>query len=407
MEHPAVQWAAALQAARVADFAAAEAAHRVTETSAELERRKIASKEAEEEAKAAEQVQEVAKEELDDMRRAHAAAHAASTSRPGDPCPVCRRTLADDFTRPSPPGEDAALAACRRAENRAKDAAKAATVAATQRDAMSASLADLCSLADQAARRRESELARAVEQLGRGDLSQSDDVLLADLRRAADKSTGDVVNARAEARIKHDAATAAAAEVDPLSRALARRESELATARLALERRQARAETLRCSVPEQLRPVAPLTVSDLTTKLAVVRDRQQELAVVGKELGAIRVELSGVRSQTSELRRRHRDEVERPARDLRRQIEILADRAHNAATILELEALPSPPPGGLAEESNQPGRPWLSLTQPSCTAYVLGKPPLTLRWLPRRTPAWPPCSRRSPRLTRFSSTVFT
>ncbi len=340
-----------LRTAREADVAANEAARRVTEKSAVLKRQEGAAIEAEEEAIATEQAQREEEENLDVVRRVHAAAHAAARSQPGDPCPVCQRTLSEDFTRPSPPGEDVAVAACRATEKRAKDAAKAATVAATQRDESRAALTELSSLAEHATRRRERELARAGEHLGKVDLGQPDADVLAGLRQAVEESRVQVASARADAQTKRDAATAAAAEVEPFAHALKRRDKELAAAWLALERREAQAEMARCSVPESVRPASPLTVSDLEDKLALIHRRQQELAAISTELTEIRAKVSDLRCEAETVRRRQRDEVDRPASELRGKLELLADRVRHAADLLNVEAPPNAPTGGLAEES--------------------------------------------------------
>jgi len=340
-----------LRTAREADVAANEAARSLSEKSAVLERQERAAIEAEEEAIATEQAQRVEEENLDVIRRAHAAAHAAARSQPGDPCPVCQRTLSEDFTRPSPPGEGVAVAACRAAQKRAKEAAKAATVAATQRDESRAALTELNSLAEHATRCRERELARAGEHLGEVDLGQPDAHVLARLRHAVEEAAARVASARADAQTKRDAAIAAAAELDPISVALTRRDKELAAARLALERRETQAEVARCSVPDSVRPASPLPVSDLGDKLALIHRRRQDLDSTSTELAEVRAKLADLRYEAETLRRRQRDEVERPAVELRSKLELLADRVRHAADLLDVEPPPNPSTGGLAEES--------------------------------------------------------
>ena len=62
---------------------------------------------------------------LEVLQRAHAAAHAAEGSQPGDPCPVCQRPLPADFAMPRAPGEAEARAELEVARRAADQATKA------------------------------------------------------------------------------------------------------------------------------------------------------------------------------------------------------------------------------------------------------------------------------------------
>ena len=66
-----------------------------------------------------------ARRALEDIQRAHAAAHAAHGCKPGDPCPVCRRALPTGFSPPSAPGDEEARSELALAEEGSKSASNA------------------------------------------------------------------------------------------------------------------------------------------------------------------------------------------------------------------------------------------------------------------------------------------
>ena len=122
---------------------------------------------------------------LEAVQRAHAAAHAAEGSQPGDPCPVCQRPLPADFAMPRPPGEAEARAKLEAAQRAADQATKAhATAEADLRNAS----ADL-ERVGQAAGLAEATLNNALSELRQvipgADLGVDDDSLLAPLATAS------------------------------------------------------------------------------------------------------------------------------------------------------------------------------------------------------------------------------
>ena len=114
---------------------------------------------------------------LEAVRRAHAAAHAAEGSQPGDPCPVCQRPLPVDFAMPRPPGEAEARSKLKAAQQAAEQATKAH--AAAEADLRNAS-ADL-ERVGQAAGLAEATLNHALSELRQvipgADLGVDDDTL--------------------------------------------------------------------------------------------------------------------------------------------------------------------------------------------------------------------------------------
>ena len=87
-------------------------------------------------------------EELSALRDANAAAHVARQHRAGQPCPVCDRTLPDDFSAPEIVGEQDLLAAVELAE---QDAHRTATAERSRQRAVDVSQQKLLGTADAAA----------------------------------------------------------------------------------------------------------------------------------------------------------------------------------------------------------------------------------------------------------------
>jgi DNA repair protein SbcC/Rad50 len=342
---------AALIAARTATQIALDMATTAATARAVLELREQDAVATERDAQAAEQACVAVADHLDIVRRANAAAHLASASHAGDPCPVCRRTLPDDFVAPIPPDEDGAVTAYAAADKRVKTLTRMANTAAANRDNARTALDDAATAAAKADLAREGALKHAKQLLGTLDLTRSDTELLAALQRAMEDAAAALASTRTAAQVDRDAATAAAAELTPVEQALTARDEALATALSTLERRAVKAKQAAARLPVGYRVAEPLTLDALNAQLTYVEQRQEELEGTAESLAGIRQQLVTVRAERDRIRQRHREEVEQPASELRRRVELLADRVGEAATLLG-ESGPLPrATGGLDEEA--------------------------------------------------------
>jgi DNA repair exonuclease SbcCD ATPase subunit len=342
---------AGLTAARTADQAAHDTATTAATAQAALELREQEAAAAARDAQAAEHAHNAAADHLEVVRRANAAAHLASASHVGDPCPVCQRTLPDDFVAPTPPDEDDAVTADAEAEKRAKMLTKQATTAAANRDNARIARDDATAAAAKAALARDGAFQHAEQLLGAVDLTSSDPELLAALQQVAEDAIVDLETARTAEQEARDAATAATAELAPLEQALTARDDALATARTALGRRAVKVKQAATALPLDYRMADPLTVDALNARLAHVKQRQGELERTTESLTGIRRQLGTVRAERDKTRQRHRTEVEQPASELRRRVELLGDRAEEAATFLGGSGPPPRAIGGLDQEA--------------------------------------------------------
>jgi exonuclease SbcC len=343
---------AALTAARTAAKAAHDTATTASTAQATLDQLQQEAAAAEGDAQAAEQARAAAADHLEVVRRANAAAHLASASHAGDPCPVCQQTLPDDFIAPTPPDEDDALTAYTEADKQARLLTKKATTAAANRDNAHTALDDAATAAAKADLARDDALNHAEQTLsGAVDLTRSDTELLAALQQAADEAAAALDSMRAAAQKKRDAATAAWAELAPLEQALTARDQALAVARQALERHAVKVKQAAAGLPPGYQVAEPLTLGVLTAQLAQVEHQREELERTAESLAGIRRQLTTVRAERDRVRQRHREQVEQPASRLRQRVELLADRAGEAANLLEAAGPPPRAPGGLDQEA--------------------------------------------------------
>jgi DNA repair protein SbcC/Rad50 len=123
---------------------------------------------------------EEAEARLEEVRRQNSAAHAASHSQPGDPCPVCDRPLPETFAPPASANEAAAKTHASECRARATDAGHAASTMAEKArratndaaDALEREAAQLIVLADAtSAALRHAVAIQAVTALGSGEIA--------------------------------------------------------------------------------------------------------------------------------------------------------------------------------------------------------------------------------------------
>lgn len=254
---------AALLTARLARQAVVDANLSVVQGRMKLEKLKNEALDTAAHAKAAEQSHAVIVEQLDALRRAEAAAHAASACRPGDACPICDRTLPDDFVAPTTPGEDVLLKAYASSEKEVKAKNKKAVAAATNLEASVIEL-DAALVGELEAVRR----AKASEQdafllLGVESLDAPDKELLSKVEAAVAAANVALIEAQRNAWAKRQYATRADAEIQPVSEAIRDRKEALARARAALSRRTTKQRETLAELPPIFSIVGPYGVPAL------------------------------------------------------------------------------------------------------------------------------------------------
>lgn len=341
----------ALGAARLATQTARDAAVKLGALAEGLEQREQEAAVAEEQAQAAERVHKETVAHLDAVRRAAAAAHAASASHAGDPCPICERLLPDGFVAPAPPGEDDAQTACAAADKEAKARTRKSITAATSRDTARLALEHAVAAANEAERGRLAAVGQATVLLDGGDLNRDDGELLLESEQTVGTTAAAVAATRAAAQTKRDELTRAEAELRPVDEALMAREKALATARVTLDRRAGKLRSAAEELPGEFRVAEPYGAPTLREQVARIVQRQQELAGTVEQLSGVRLNLAQARATLKQLDMKRRAEISGPAEQLRRDIERLAERAAEAAALLDEPAPPGRSDGSLADDA--------------------------------------------------------
>jgi len=324
----------ALEGARFATQTATDIASEAETAAALLERREREAAEASRLAQAAERAHATAVADLEVVRRSAAAAHAASASHAGDPCPICKRALPEGFVPPEPPGENA-QSVCSAAEEEAKSRVKLATVAATNAETARAALDTALADSREGERRRNEAIERVTQLLGATDLLRSDDELLAASQALVDATATALTDARDQAQARRDEVTGAKAKLRSAEERLTAREKALTVALTTLERRQGKIRESAAGLPADHRVAEPFTVDALSQVLTRVERSQNQLADTAAQLTATRRHSAEARAQLKDIETRRDREIDVPVDRLRRGIERLADRTAQAAGLLE------------------------------------------------------------------------
>jgi exonuclease SbcC len=293
-----------------------------------------------------------AQDALAAIQRAHAAAHAAEASRPGDPCPICQRVLPDDFVTPIAPGDTAARTeradaeeaaqtaastlAARQAELRiAKDDSKEATAAVSHADnALTAALTALQELTPDAI------------------LDSDDDTLLRGLSRAAEDAVNSHQLGTTEAVRLGRQASAAGANLLARQEGLERRRQELDRRQTALTEQRETCHTAAANLPARYRPPPPLSDATLTSIAEQVAARRTELSGFEQDFTQVRTNLERIARDLETLAERRSAEVDKPVQDLTVRLAALAQRVGDVAAHLHLEPPPARPDGSVADQAN-------------------------------------------------------
>jgi exonuclease SbcC len=286
---------------------------------------------------------------LEAVQRAHAAAHAAEGSEPGDPCPVCQRPLPADFAMPRPPGEAEARAKLKAAQRAADQAAKAHTTAEAGLSSASAELERV----GQAAGLAEATLNNALSELRQvipgADLSIDDANLLASLVAASDAAAEAHQRQADEANRLARQAERAADKIATDRRELSRRSTQLGERQESIRERKASYETAAGELPAGYRVNAPLTAEDLADASGRVRRRRTELSEIIKQLEEARTVIDQAGRDLETLNDRLRAEVDVPARQLVLKLSSAEQRLNDLNALLGLSSAPDRLSGSLAD----------------------------------------------------------
>ncbi|MGH9009421.1 MAG: AAA family ATPase, partial [Acidimicrobiia bacterium] len=340
----------ALAAAREAHRKAAEEAGAAQQADTAVEPARLAVEQAEGQLRTAIEAKTRAENNLADIRRANAATHAAEASHPGDPCPICQRTLPADFARPEAPGDQAARAALVDAEN-------SVGAARTAVDKAKGDFTRLEEAARQAHLRRVGAATAATTKLEAlhvlvpsAALDQDDASLLAGLVASANGAEAAASQAAAEQSTLEQQEAADRSSLDASQRELQRRTKELETRELRAAERNRTMERSAEELPPPCRPALPLDSGDLAILAKKVQVRRAELDEVRRELEGLRTKARALELQRSTLVKQRRSEVEEPAGQLDRQLITLAGRLADLFEGLGQPGLPKRAGGGLADQ---------------------------------------------------------
>lgn len=288
---------------------------------------------------------------LEALQRAHAAAHAAEGSQPGDPCPVCQRPLPADFAMPRPLGEAEARAKLTAAQRAAEQATKAHTTA--EADLRNAS-ADL-ERAGQAAGLAEAALNDALSELRRvvpgADLGADDDSLLATLATAAGTAAEVHKERGGQAQQLVRQAELAAADIEARNRELSRRSARLTERRESMRERKASCEKSARELPPGYQVNAPLTAEGITDASERVARRRTELGNVSERLAAARQAIERIGRDLEALDRQLKAQVDGPARQLVLKLSVAEQRLRDLADMLGAPPPPARPSADLSRDA--------------------------------------------------------
>jgi exonuclease SbcC len=302
-------------------------------------------------ARAAEAKRDSASSTLEDVQRAHAAAHAAEGRRPGDPCPVCQRPLPADFAMQPPPGEADARAKLKDARRAAEQATRdCATAEADLRNA-----SDDLKRAGQAAQDAETALQNALTELQQvvpgADLAAEDDTLLAPLAAASSAATNTLEQQASNANDLSRQAERATAETEALRRDVSRRSAQLSRRQEAVRERKASYEKAASELPAGCRIDGPLTAGGLAGASELVRRRRAELSQLSEQLAEAREKVDQIGRELETLNDQLRSQVEGPARQLVVKLSAAEQRLNDLAELLGMSRASARPGGGLADDA--------------------------------------------------------
>ncbi|SCG78080.1 AAA family ATPase [Micromonospora inositola] len=327
--------AGALAAFRQATDAAQHAEEQLTAYRDEVAKLKAHAADASAEAREAERAVEAAEAEDARARRLNATAIAADGCGPGDACPVCQRELPEDFTAPSDATKAGATAL--RAAQKAARRATTEEAAATERAkiAENKTLADALNEVKAAATNLDQVTADVRAVFGDVDLDAPDEQLLHHHAAAVQSAAADREAAEATHGEAHDDYTRADSQVPVLEEEQARRQAAHEEAQADHEATVVRLNRAARGVPRAFRPAHGLLLADITHQRDRAQQRQDELKQLCDRLNDVRSRVAELHTASGLLDTEVNTHVTRPAADLRRQLDTLADRVADAGALLD------------------------------------------------------------------------
>jgi DNA repair exonuclease SbcCD ATPase subunit len=286
---------------------------------------------------------------LEAVQRAHAAAHAAEGSEPGDLCPVCQRPLPADFAMPRPSGEAEARAEREAAQRAAGQAAKDHAIAQAGLRNASDELDRVSQTAGLAERALNNALSELRQVIPGADLSADDDTLLAPLAAASGTAVEAHQKQAGEASQLARQAERAADKTEALRRELSQRSARLGKRQESVRERKASCETAAGELPADYRVNAPLSTEDLVGASERVRRRRAELNEISKRFDEARALIDRTGRDLETLSGQLRAEVDGPARQLVLKLSSAEQRLNDLNALLGLPSAPARPSDSLPD----------------------------------------------------------
>ncbi|RDI25382.1 AAA family ATPase [Lentzea flaviverrucosa] len=344
--------AALLTDVREADLKAIEAAKLVEQEESACTAQLTLLKAAENGEEEAKQALGAADTTLENARRAEAAVHASAGVEPGGPCPVCDRTLPDDFHSPTSTGITEAQAARKAAQTRCTKASKALIGAVAAHGKAEGSLRSARNKAQEVVAAQEEAFRLFEAEFGHRGIDADDDMILTVLAEAVRAAEGECEIRKEIAKAARENVTRSETELSEGRKALAQRRRAFSRAENALEKRWTALVQAHDELSSHFRVQGELTEVVAQERRELARLRDEELGEMLTRLAEVRADLREARSEHDKVSARKRTEVERPLARIRQELVLLAEMTGDIATLLALPVAPDhPAEATIAEES--------------------------------------------------------
>ncbi|MFG1872273.1 AAA family ATPase [Micromonospora arborensis] len=280
-----------------------------------------------------------AEEDLETCRRASSAAHAASRSHAGDPCPICSHELPADFVAPTPDGLETATSKVKTAHTVVRQADKAvATATANLEHATSAQAA--AEVDSETARKTQTDLIAELSRLlGTVDLDDPDEGILAAVRTAADTASTEAEKAAEASAVALKASTELAVALKLHERRLLEKSDELADAQRAYDKKATALSARLATLPVPFQTEGLPAIAAINTALTLAKQRRAALNDIRNDLERAAQHREGLGAQERTLQQRHLVEIERPSQALHTKIVTTCERAADLAELLNAQNL--------------------------------------------------------------------
>jgi exonuclease SbcC len=284
-----------------------------------------------------------ATETLELLRREHAAAHAAQGLKPGDPCPICQKSIPAGFKPPQARAERAAHKAQTEAEAAARAAREErATAAAACRQLTQELDEQARPTAKQARQATAAAIKRVQAVLDEVDTSASDSDLLRPLEETLETQEQTLETRRVDAAEARDTLVAAEAALAPRRKSLNEQRTALERHARNLEKTAASLERDRLTLPAHFQPAPTATQTQREKLLERLDKRLTDLQRLRREQEAAQRRLTEIRRDRDDLATRRQREFEEPRRRTANNVLLLHRRADEVASLADAQA-PSPP----------------------------------------------------------------